>query len=76
MRPDKVRVSFQDTKGNPHMMECNGILSRCVQHEVDHLNGILFIDRMDKDVFEGVESQVRKLKRETQKYLKKQSKET
>ncbi len=71
VRPDKVRVSFQDENGNPHMMECNGLLSRCVQHEVDHLNGILFIDCMEKDSLKIVESRIKKLKKETQKFLKK-----
>ena len=70
-RPDKVRVSFQDTEGIPHIMECNGLLGRCVQHEVDHLNGILFIDRMDKESMKIVESRIKKLKKQTQKLLKK-----
>ena len=72
MRPDKVRVRFQDTKGHPHVMECDGLLSRCVQHEVDHLNGILFIDRMEKDVLDSLQPKIRKLKKQTQKFLKKQ----
>ena len=71
-RPDKVRVSFQDEKGNPHVMECNGLLGRCVQHEVDHLNGILFIDRMEKESLAAVEGKIRRLKKQTQKFLKKQ----
>ena len=71
VRPDKVRVSFQDERGDPHVMECNGLLGRCVQHEVDHLNGILFIDRMDKDSLKIVEGRIRKLKKQTQKQLKK-----
>jgi len=69
-RPDKVRVSFQDAQGIPHVLECNGLLSRCVQHEVDHLNGILFIDRMEEDVLKLVEPKIRKLKKQTQKDLK------
>jgi peptide deformylase len=47
-RPDLVRVTFQDAQGTPHTLVCNGLLGRCIQHEVDHLNGTLFIDRMDK----------------------------
>ena len=31
------------------MLECDGLLARCVQHEVDHLNGVLFIERMEKE---------------------------
>ena len=71
VRPDKVRVSFQDENGDPHVMECNGLLGRCVQHEVDHLNGILFIDRMDKDSLKAAERRIKKLRKETQKQLKK-----
>jgi peptide deformylase len=73
VRPDKVRVSFQDENGDPHEMECNGLLGRCVQHEVDHLNGVLFIDRMEKESLEIVEGRIRKLKKQTQKFLKKQN---
>jgi peptide deformylase len=47
-RPDLVRVTYRDTQGTPHTLVCNGLFGRCVQHEVDHLNGTLFIDRMDK----------------------------
>lgn len=70
-RPDKVRVEFQDPQGNPHTLVCDGLLGRCVQHEVDHLNGILFIDRMDPESLKRVESKIRKLKKQTQKFLKK-----
>ena len=70
VRPDKVRVRFEDPKGNPHVMECNGLLGRVVQHEVDHLNGILFIDRMEKESLKTVESRIKKLKKQTQKLLK------
>ncbi|MDR0902106.1 MAG: peptide deformylase [Opitutaceae bacterium] len=47
-RPDEIAVTFQDAQGVPHTLACNGILARCVQHETDHLNGVLFIDRMAK----------------------------
>ena len=69
-RPDKVRVTFQDPHGITHVMECNGLLGRCVQHEVDHLNGILFIDRMEKESLQIVESRIQTLKKQTQKFLK------
>ncbi len=51
-RPEQVRVRAQDHKGNPVEFVCDGLLAKAIQHEVDHLNGILFIDRMstrDKD---------------------------
>jgi peptide deformylase len=47
-RPAKVRVRFVDYHGEPQEMEVDGLLATCVQHEVDHLNGILFIDYISK----------------------------
>jgi peptide deformylase len=47
-RPDSVAVKALDEKGKPIEFRCGGLLARAVQHEVDHLNGILFIDRMDR----------------------------
>jgi peptide deformylase len=48
-RAQAISAKFQDPSGLPHTLDCNGLLARCFQHEVDHLNGILFIDRMDKE---------------------------
>jgi peptide deformylase len=45
-RPGAVEVQAQDADGNLLAFRCGGLLARAVQHEVDHLNGILFIDRM------------------------------
>jgi len=45
-RAAKVKVKAQDLEGHPIEFEAAGLLSRAVQHETDHLNGILFIDRM------------------------------
>lgn len=65
VRPDVITVTFQDAQGTPHTMTCNGLLSRCVQHEVDHLNGVLFIDRMAKRVRGAVDKPVRDLAKKT-----------
>lgn len=62
-RPDAISVRFQDVHGQPHELTCDGLLSRCVQHEVDHLNGVLFIDRMGKKVLARLEGQLRDLKK-------------
>ena len=43
-RPSRVRVSALDVKGNPIAIEPEGLLSVCIQHEIDHLNGKLFVD--------------------------------
>ncbi len=45
-RPDRIRVRFQDLAGAPHEEEFEGMLARVLQHEVDHLNGIFFVDRL------------------------------
>jgi peptide deformylase len=47
-RPESVDVTALDAKGKPVEFRCGGLLARAVQHETDHLNGLLFIDRMDK----------------------------
>ena len=44
IRPAQVRVKFQDEKGVPHEELFDGLDSHCVQHEIDHLDGVLFID--------------------------------
>ena len=69
-RPIGVRCEFQDLSGNPHMIEADGLLGRCILHEVDHLNGKLFIDRMHKrDVLKN-QARIKRLKRESRDYLK------
>jgi peptide deformylase len=45
-RAAKVKVNAQDLQGHPIEFEAVGLLGRAIQHETDHLNGILFIDRM------------------------------
>jgi peptide deformylase len=47
-RPESVDVKALDGSGKPIAFRCGGLLARAVQHETDHLNGLLFIDRMDK----------------------------
>ncbi|WP_044642539.1 peptide deformylase [Risungbinella massiliensis] len=47
-RANKIRVQGQDRNGNPIEIEAEGYLSRAFQHEIDHLNGVLFIDIAEK----------------------------
>jgi peptide deformylase len=47
-RPSQIRVKFLDLDGTPHELEANGLLATCVQHEIDHLDGILFIDHISR----------------------------
>jgi peptide deformylase len=69
-RPSGVRCQFQDINGNPHVIEADGLLGRCILHEVDHLNGVLFIDLMDKRDLRKNEARLKKLKRASRDYLK------
>ena len=48
-RPGKIRVNALNRQGETIEFVCGGLLARCVQHETDHLHGILFIDRMDSE---------------------------
>jgi peptide deformylase len=48
LRPSAVRVQAWNEKGRPFTMETDGILARVIQHEYDHLEGVLFIDRLSE----------------------------
>ncbi len=64
-RTEAVEVECLDQHGNPFSFSCTGLLAKAVMHEVDHLNGILFIDRMDSHTKASLKPQieaVRKLK--------------
>lgn len=65
VRPDEITVQYQDGHGTPHTLRCNGLLSRCIQHEADHLNGVLFIDRMDTDTLAVLDPLLKALKKQT-----------
>lgn len=45
-RPERVFVRFVDRDGATREMDVDGLLARCVQHEIDHLNGVLFVDHL------------------------------
>ena len=47
-RPAQVRVKYLDLEGKEQVLEANGMLATCLQHEIDHLNGVLFIDHISK----------------------------
>ena len=64
-RPDEITVKFQDEHGVDHTLICNDLLSRCIQHEADHLKGTLFIDRMTKKVRATIDREIKELALET-----------
>jgi peptide deformylase len=47
-RPAEVKVKYLDLDGNSHEMTAKGLLATCLQHEIDHTNGVLFIDHLSK----------------------------
>ncbi|GJE16023.1 peptide deformylase [Methylobacterium marchantiae] len=47
-RPDRVRVRFRDLTGETREIDADGLLATCIQHEIDHLDGVLFIDHLSK----------------------------
>ena len=47
-RPDKCKVKYLDYNGNEKIVDTQGLLATCIQHEMDHLEGILFIDYLSK----------------------------
>jgi peptide deformylase len=69
-RAESVDVKALDKSGKPVSFRCGGLLARAVQHETDHLNGILFIDRMDRKTKEELRPELEKLQAETKAGLK------
>ena len=47
-RPAKIRVRYTNLAGEPEEVEADGLLATCLQHEIDHLDGVLFIDHISK----------------------------
>lgn len=47
-RPTRVKVSYRDLDGKAQEIEADGLLATCLQHEIDHLNGVLFIDHLSR----------------------------
>jgi peptide deformylase len=69
VRPSEVEVSALNERGESFEFRAGGLLSRAIQHEVDHLNGLLFIDRMSTTVRNEVREEVDQLQAETKKSL-------
>ncbi len=69
VRAEVVEVHADSLQGGPIVFQCSGLLARCVQHEVDHLQGILFIDRMDAATRAALSGQLKRLQKETRDAL-------
>ncbi len=66
-RPKTVTVRYQEVTGQPQTIEADELLATCLQHEIDHLNGVLFIDHISKLKRDMVVRKFRKLAREKEK---------
>jgi len=73
-RPESVEVEAMNAEGKPIRFKAGGLLSRAVQHEVDHLNAILFIDRMTSEAKAEVKDEIDALQGTTKEELKKRKK--
>jgi peptide deformylase len=69
-RPGTVDVIATTEKGEKIEFRCGGLLARAIQHELDHLNGILFIDRMSRADKEELQEELDKLQARTKADLK------
>jgi peptide deformylase len=69
-RAKSVLVRAQTLEGERIEMEASGFLARAIQHEGDHLNGILFIDRMNSAAKAALSSRLRRLQKETRRGIK------
>lgn len=75
-RPAKVTVQALNENGKPFTLEADGLLARVIQHEYDHLDGILFIDRGDSEFAEKTKEQFKKREeRAAKKHAEKEAKE-
>ena len=49
VRPSSIKLSYRDEMGRPKKMNAEGLMARCIQHEIDHLNGVLFVDKVNDE---------------------------
>lgn len=66
-RPERVIVRAQDLDGKPFELEADGLLAVCVQHEIDHLHGVVFIDHLSRLKKDRAKVKLRKLKAERER---------
>jgi peptide deformylase len=66
-RPDRIRARWLDLDGKVHEEEIEGLLATCLQHEMDHLNGVLFIDHLSRLKRDMILKKLAKQRKEQQK---------
>jgi peptide deformylase len=65
-RPEKIRINALDREGKPFELRPEGLLAVCIQHEIDHLNGRLFVDYLSNLKRQRIRKQLEKAHRERQ----------
>ena len=68
-RPEKCHVKYLDYNGKEKILKAEGLLSTCIQHEIDHLDGILFIDYLSKLKKDIILKKVSKSKKELERVV-------
>ena len=68
-RPDKCNIKYLDYNGNPKELKAEGLLATCIQHEMDHLEGILFIDYLSKLKKSMITKKLSKQKKELERIV-------
>jgi len=68
-RPDKCHIKYLDYNGNPKELKAEGLLATCIQHEMDHLEGILFIDHLSKLKRSMITKKLSKQKKELERIV-------
>jgi len=74
-RPESIEVKATDREGKTIEFRCGGLLARAIQHEADHLHGILFIDRMGKKTKDELRPELDALQAQTKAELQAQKKQ-
>jgi peptide deformylase len=72
LRPEAIEVSALDRRGQPIQFRCGGLLARAIQHETDHLHGLLFIDRMSRQDRDELRAPLEALQAATRAELREQ----
>lgn len=62
-RPDKVKVKYLDENGKEQLLEADGLLATCLQHEIDHTNGVVFVDHISSLKRDMILRKLKKAKR-------------
>ena len=67
-RSSKIKVQYFNRKGEEKILEANGLLSGCIQHELDHLLGVLFVDRLSNLKKEIFKKKYKKFQKQIEQY--------